>query len=67
MEGPDREYITTILKSNEEYKEALGLQMVHLIAQGKSSREVADINGVRVEKLVWVDILCSLNLGYGQK
>ena len=52
MEGLDREYITNILKSKEEYKEALRLQMVHLIAQGKSSREVADIYGVSFKNVM---------------
>lgn len=55
MKGLDIDYITSTLKSKEEYKVALRLQMVHLIAQGKSSREVADIYGVSFKNVLnWV-------------
>lgn len=55
MEGLDIDYITNTLKSKEEYKVALRLQMVRLIAQGKSSREVADIYGVSFKNVLnWV-------------
>lgn len=47
--------IKNILKSKEEYKVALRLQMVYLIHQGRSSREVADIYQVSFKHVLnWV-------------
>ena len=47
--------IKELLKSKEEYKVALRLQMVYLIHQGKSSREVADIYQVSFKQVMnWV-------------
>lgn len=49
------EKIRDLLKSKEEYKVALRLQMVYLIHQGKSSREVADIYQVSFKNVLnWV-------------
>lgn len=49
------EKIRDLLKSKEEYKVALRLQMVYLIHQGKSSREVADIYQVSFKHVMnWV-------------
>lgn len=49
------EKIRDLLKSKEEYKVALRLQMVYLIHQGKSSREVADIYQVSFKQVLnWV-------------
>lgn len=52
MKGLDVDYIGNALKSKKEYKVALRLQMVHLIAQGRSSREVADIYGVSFKNVL---------------
>ncbi|TVZ25109.1 transposase [Gillisia sp. Hel_I_86] len=47
--------IKNILKSRQEYRVALRLQMVYLIHQGKSSREVADIYQVSFKQVLnWV-------------
>src|SRR5688572_32394459 len=46
------EKIRDLLKSKEEYKVALRLQMVYLIHQGKSSREVADIYQVSFKQVL---------------
>ena len=47
--------IKDILKSRQEYRVALRLQMVYLIHQGKSSREVADIYQVSFKQVLnWV-------------
>lgn len=47
--------IKKLLKSKEEYKIALRLQMVYLVAQGKSSREVAEIYQVSFKNVLnWV-------------
>lgn len=46
------EKIRDLLKSKEEYKVALRLQMVYLIHQGKSSREVADIYQVSFKNVL---------------
>ncbi|SFN72653.1 helix-turn-helix domain-containing protein [Salegentibacter flavus] len=47
--------IKKLLKSKEEYKIALRLQMVYLISQGKSSREVAEIYQVSFKNVLnWV-------------
>jgi len=47
--------IKDLLNSKEEYKVALRLQMVHLIHQGKSSREVGEIYQVSFKQVLnWV-------------
>ncbi len=47
--------IKNILKSRQEYRVALRLQMVYLIHQAKSSREVADIYQVSFKQVLnWV-------------
>ncbi len=47
--------IKNILRSRQEYRVALRLQMVYLIHQGKSSREVADIYQVSFKQVLnWV-------------
>lgn len=53
--GLKPEKIKELLKSKEEYKVALRLQMVYLIHRGKSSREVADIYQVSFKNVLnWV-------------
>lgn len=47
--------IKNILKSKQEYRVSLRLQMVYMIHQGKSSREVADIYQVSFKQVLnWV-------------
>ena len=54
-EGLKPREIKNILKSKEEYRVALRLQMVYLIHRGKSSREVADIYRVSFKQVLnWV-------------
>lgn len=52
MEGLEIDQIRDILKSKEEFKLALRLQMVYLLAQGKSSREVAEIYQVSFKQVL---------------
>lgn len=47
--------VKALLNSKEEYKVALRLQMVYLIHQGKSSREVREIYRVSFKQVLnWV-------------
>jgi transposase len=55
--------IKNILKSRQEYRVALRLQMVYLIHMGKSSREVAEIYQVSFKQVLnWVHRFKELGL-----